>query len=1102
VLNSQSINQSINHTVMCSARLALCRTNYNVTWCIRFATDSPTSDLDGRTPKGRGKRGRTCTAAARSEINCSDRKLRSNRCAASAAAKSGVSSAGSNSPVRSEVGPLGAPVTKRPRVSESQAGSNSSSSDTSRIASKPSRSESRMSVSADNESNGGEGVLIECPAPNCSKKYRHINGLRYHQSRSHPNMNFDDEVDDIENDAKLVAVNSSKIRGDADGVDIESASDVDKNEVGETLTGSGSQASDTSFKQDKKSKSDRSKSKSATKQTLTDVSDIPRSPSKSSTADSTTVEKQKFRKKDRERVTDSTILDPSQEAELVVECDTIKSGSITAEKKCETTGQAIPSNEIPHFETEVGFTDGSVDEMLAVNRCSETVSVIRTAAEINSSVTVLSNGDISLNAQQVACELSSMDNAISAEKSDANSSVFSSSMLHVLDRSGASPGLTLPSKRPKTTPTKFASDFDNPHSPAYSDISDANDSAPMLEKEATPSSSAAVDDDNMTTIGSSIVERCPVSQRLTDNFTGAFNGSTSSSSLYGQPPCLTPAVVSPPSLEVPFQQSVSVKVEKMDASTVNHQDERSGHSNNSRSMRPLMPQRMPGEAVRHPGPELSELTERSLGSLQRSMSRSHGNDASSPQPLQPAPPMLPPNMFMQYPYGPVPGGYPPLELMQQYPEYRAQFERLVQQGMMRRPDQPSLSLGRPSTDLPPDFKGLHCAPKPIDSDRKNKSEGQLPPGSLPTPPSLIPDRSNTSFDEQDNRIGKQKSSERREDGQRSSYSHQQYNAGGERQRRHDDSSSAKDSSSNKPSAVVAPQARDRISASSSSSKVRPDDLSRSGSSSHDPSRAGHKSTPKGSSTLQESSSSRQSKDVLSDRCGRDEKPMIVGRSGNGSNSYKKEDSGVSLSPITSVPLPLPTTYPPYYPYLQAQFDPAAFYGGLSPMIGYAGAPPGSFLHPAQVGYLPSAGGDVGGMMSPAVGPHLSPSDSKPRDGPPRGFYPGNDGAGSAPSTVHKIHELKEVAKGSSGSAGDNSPSVTGASTGSVLRDMRPESRSGAVGGSVGLPKDLERGGTSSPPTQRHVHTHHHMHMLGPAIPPLFGSVFPSDRTYCPRTCVN
>jgi hypothetical protein len=28
-------------------------------------------------------------------------------------------------------------------------------------------------------------MLIECPEPNCSKKYRHINGLKYHQSHAH-----------------------------------------------------------------------------------------------------------------------------------------------------------------------------------------------------------------------------------------------------------------------------------------------------------------------------------------------------------------------------------------------------------------------------------------------------------------------------------------------------------------------------------------------------------------------------------------------------------------------------------------------------------------------------------------------------------------------------------------------------------------------------------------------------------------------------------------------------------------------------------------------------------------------------------------------------
>ena len=28
-------------------------------------------------------------------------------------------------------------------------------------------------------------TLIECPEPNCNKKYKHINGLRYHQAHAH-----------------------------------------------------------------------------------------------------------------------------------------------------------------------------------------------------------------------------------------------------------------------------------------------------------------------------------------------------------------------------------------------------------------------------------------------------------------------------------------------------------------------------------------------------------------------------------------------------------------------------------------------------------------------------------------------------------------------------------------------------------------------------------------------------------------------------------------------------------------------------------------------------------------------------------------------------
>lgn len=39
-------------------------------------------------------------------------------------------------------------------------------------------------------------VLLECPEPNCSKKYKHINGLKYHQSHAHGSAD-DEESKDI-----------------------------------------------------------------------------------------------------------------------------------------------------------------------------------------------------------------------------------------------------------------------------------------------------------------------------------------------------------------------------------------------------------------------------------------------------------------------------------------------------------------------------------------------------------------------------------------------------------------------------------------------------------------------------------------------------------------------------------------------------------------------------------------------------------------------------------------------------------------------------------------------------------------------------------------
>lgn len=39
-------------------------------------------------------------------------------------------------------------------------------------------------------------ILLECPEPNCSKKYKHINGLKYHQSHAH-GLGDDEDTKDI-----------------------------------------------------------------------------------------------------------------------------------------------------------------------------------------------------------------------------------------------------------------------------------------------------------------------------------------------------------------------------------------------------------------------------------------------------------------------------------------------------------------------------------------------------------------------------------------------------------------------------------------------------------------------------------------------------------------------------------------------------------------------------------------------------------------------------------------------------------------------------------------------------------------------------------------
>ena len=230
----------------------------------------------------------------------------------------------------------------------------------------------------------------------------------------------------------------------------------------------------------------------------------------------------------------------------------------------------------------------------------------------------------------------------------------------------------------------------------------------------------------------------------------------------------------------------------------------------------------------------------------------------------------------------------------------------------------------------------------------------------------------------------------------------------------------------------------------------------------------------------------------------------------------------SPSPLNAgTPVPLITTLPgapPGFPYTSyytpsgafrpMQLDPGhPMYRALNPhMMGYPGGgpPPGSFLTPSQLGFrLPA---DFDGKALAVEGKGMVPGatvSEPPLDGK---NAPGAQGLGVRSTTpLHKIHELQE--KGRHPSPGVNSPASLGKSSvadvgkgadsssssstpgphdkGSSFSNSGSNNNNNNGGGSgSGGSKDKQRDYASSPPPQRHVHTHHHTHVVG-GFPPLY-----------------
>jgi hypothetical protein len=1025
-------------------------------------------------------------------------------------------------------------------------------------------------------------TLIECLAPNCSKKFRQLSALRYHQSRAHPNMTLTtDEFDADDTDRYATTGKSSTGNTDMrfktsvkmDNDDTESMSDgsdgwklitngqselndsknaASSRHNGIDSNGGSSNGIGDAQKSEKKCKSSdhRAKSKQPSAATasvtagIMETTEAPSSPGggggqkvgciKVTTTDENSGgqtngrDRTKHKKKDRDRHRDKErlVVERIKESTEMMAVDgDVVSGALISGVETDVSHpvesySADSSTRITSrpFEYDVACVveDHSLKGTVGVAAdCGlPTVKFVPAmshgnkpqAVDGNSSSSVLHNGEAPFSIPTsvvMATELNPQTNAVAT-----------------------------PTKKSKSTPTKHPVDLDNPHSPAYSDISDANETAPMLEKEATTSGPVTEEDelaDSCGGGGSSAGDRHPLSVHLPDSYHGSFGG-PGSSTLYGQPPCLTPAVVPLDGPQGPQKQLSTAggvgiaKSDKQDSLRLSVVDDRHGSGSSSNAITVLRPP-PPRDIVRSGTTDgMSEMADRNVmpNVMQQprpssgSRTYSSGDVLRSPHsPVVPPPaPMMPPaNMYMAYPYLGA-GGFPGFDaaLLMQHPDYRAHYERLIQQEVTRRHDIPPAAISRTDDRMPPDLKGFPPMPRSNDTDRR--AGATLPPpskadiihtaGSLPTPPTLIPDRSlGLSFEDQDGHGMKLKGSDRREDPQRV-FMHQQYApAAGDRQRRHEEPLVGKDGSGGKPSAVVAPQARDRNPIGAGSSKMRVDESSRPSQTQQDQNR-GSKSSQKGGGGGIASHSdmqSRSSRDPGPDRANaRDDKGMQSAGRSSGLAFKPKEEASVVQPPIASSALPLPVSYSPtpYYPYLPGApqyagaplpFDPSTIYSNMNmnPIIGFAGANPGGFLHPAQMGYLQSAGAptsDIAVMMPPPPGiPLASPSDGKPRDLTPRGgFYPSDGGQGSTTTPVHKIHELKEVAKGT-GIGGQPEAMAGGSALSSASRDAgRPESRGGPSVSSG--PKDHERG---SPPMQRHLHTHHHMHMLGP---PFIG--FPGD----------
>ncbi|CAL9702272.1 unnamed protein product [Knipowitschia caucasica] len=189
-------------------------------WAPPRFCESPTSDLEMRNGRGRGKRMRpNPNPPINDNSNSSDSKGAANNNKTRGASNS-KGRRGSQTPSdrrtppnsnAEEVKASPSPAGKRKTKPTSDMEPNSSSED--------SKGNKRMRTNSNNgvalavhlpiikaeplpplvDRTCPSPVLIDCPHPNCNKKYKHINGLKYHQARAH---NDDDVKSELDGDSE------------------------------------------------------------------------------------------------------------------------------------------------------------------------------------------------------------------------------------------------------------------------------------------------------------------------------------------------------------------------------------------------------------------------------------------------------------------------------------------------------------------------------------------------------------------------------------------------------------------------------------------------------------------------------------------------------------------------------------------------------------------------------------------------------------------------------------------------------------------------------------------------------------------------------------